>query len=501
MQTTLSQALEQWAKTARHRLDHVPPAPGWEAVGRVGAISDGIAQVTGLSDARADELLSFPGGVPGLVLDLAADQLGCLLLGPCEHIQAGDVVRGTGRIARVPVGDTLLGRVIDPLGRPLDGGAPLRPERQDPVEKPAPPLTDRGTVVQSLATGTTIIDALYPIGRGQRELIVGDRGTGKTTIAVDAMLRQKDGDVIPVYCAIGQRASSVREVVETLRAAGMLERSVVVVAPPDAPPGLQWLAPSAAMTMAEYFRDTGRHVLLVLDDLTKHAAMHRQICLLLRRPPGREAFPGDIFHLHAHLLERAAKLSDDKGGGSLTCLPVVETQAGNMSAYIPTNLISITDGQIVLDARQFQAGQRPAVDVGRSVSRVGARTQPPSLRSLAERLKLEYAQFLELEAFTRFGGLVDERTRIVVDNGRRLRTLLQQRQGHPRGLAAEVALLLAHAEGLLAGLDAADVAARRDAIADAADAHEGLAGRLTHPKGADEADLALLRELIQAAGT
>lgn len=487
MTDTLSLALAQWTGRQRDRLrtDPLPPS-GWRQRGRVSHIGDGIALISGLENAPADGMLTLPGGVCGLVLDLDQDRLGCLLLGDGHVIKAGDPVSVADGVLRVPVGDSLLGRVIDPMGRALDGGGDPVSDRMDPVERAAPALTDRGTVAETLPTGTTIIDALYPIGRGQRELIVGDRATGKTSIAVDAMLAQARTNIIPIYCAIGQRASAVADVITSLKMAGLMERAIVIVAAPDAAPGLQWIAPFAAMTIAEFFRDTGRHALLVLDDLSKHAAMHRQISLLLQRPPGREAFPGDIFHLHARLLERSAKLSAAAGGGSLTCLPVVETQAGNLSAYIPTNLISITDGQIVLDARQFQSGQRPAVDVGRSVSRVGARTQPKVLRQLAEQLKLEYAQFLELEAFTRFGGLVDERTRQTVERGRRLRLLLAQRQGRPRSLGAEVALLLAHEENLTDGLDLAAVERVRDAIA-------------AHVDGTDPTDLDALRRIIAKA--
>jgi F-type H+-transporting ATPase subunit alpha len=487
MSASLSTHLADWTRRQSQTLATQPaPAPGWQQLGRVSHIGDGIALVSGLEQAPADGMLLFPGTVPGLVLDLDEGRLGCLLLGAAEGIKAGDPVRMAQGVLRVPVGDGLLGRVIDPMGRALDGRPDPTPERTEPIERPAPALTDRGTVAERLATGTTIIDSLYPIGRGQRELIVGDRGTGKTCIAMDALLAQAGGDVIPIYCAIGQRASAVADVIATLRDGGLAERAIIIVAAPDAAPGLQWIAPYAAMTMAEYFRDSGRHALLVLDDLSKHAAMHRQVSLLLQRPPGREAFPGDIFYIHSRLLERSAKLSEAAGGGSLTCLPVVETQAGNLAAYIPTNLISITDGQIVLDTRQFQAGQRPAVDVGRSVSRVGARTQPPELRHLAEKLKLEYAQFLELEAFTRFGGLVDERTKQTVERGRRLRALLGQRHGHPRALAAEVALLLSHADGLLDDLALPQVEQVRDAIAAAVD-------------GNDPANLDNLRRIIQTA--
>ncbi len=361
----------------------------------------------------------------------ARQAIGCVLLGDTAGIAAGSIVHGTGEVARVPVGDALLGRVVDALGPPLDGGAPVAAETLAPVEQPAPAIVDRALVTRPLATGLLVVDAMIPLGRGQRELIIGDRGTGKTAIAVDAIINQRSSDVICVYAAIGQKASSVAQVIEAVRRYGAPERCIFVIGEADAAPGLQWLTPYSACTMAEHFMARGRDVLLVIDDLTKHAAAYRQISLLLRRPPGREAYPGDIFYIHSRLLERAAKLAPERGGGSLTALPIAETQAGNISAYIPTNLISITDGQIYLDPRLFYEDQKPAVDVGKSVSRVGGKTQAPVLQALSESLRLEYAQFLELEVFTRFGTMVDERTRKVIEHGRRIRAVLRQPQFAP----------------------------------------------------------------------
>jgi F-type H+-transporting ATPase subunit alpha len=375
--------------------------------------------------------------------------MGCVLLGRGDQLSAGDRVRATGQVLEVPVGETLLGRVLDPLGKPLDGGSAIAPERFDPADRPAPEILERELVTEPLATGILVIDALFPLGRGQRELIVGDRATGKTAIAVDTIINQRRSDVICVYVAIGQKSSSVRQVIEAVRRHGAFERCIFVVAEPQFPAGLQWLAPYAGFTMGEYFRARGRHVLVVVDDLSKHAATHRELALLLRHPPGREAYPGDIFHIHAKLLERAANLSAERGGGSLTALPIAETQAGNLSAYIPTNLISITDGQFYLDAKLFHEGQKPAVDVGRSVSRVGGKAQPPALRELSGSLRLEYTQFLELEIFTRFGGMLDARTRKTIEHGRRIRAVLSQEQYQPQPLALQIALLVALSEGLL----------------------------------------------------
>jgi F-type H+-transporting ATPase subunit alpha len=368
------------------------------------------------------------------------------------RVEAGEQVHGLGVIASTPVGEALLGRVVDPLGRPLDGGGPIAAMRYDPVERAAPGIIERDLVDEPLQTGVKLIDALLALGRGQRELIVGDRETGKTAIAVDAIINQRGSDVICVYVAVGQKSSSVRQVIDAVTRFGDAKRCIFVVAGPSTAPGLQWLAPYAGFTMAEYFRDQGGHVLIVIDDLTKHAATHRELSLLMRQPSGREAYPGDVFHIHARLLERAARLSPALGGGSLTALPIAQTEAGNLSAYIPTNLISITDGQIVLTSKLFDEGQKPAVDIGLSVSRVGGKAQAPILRELAETLRLDYAQFLELELFTRFSTTLDPRTQAQIDHGRRIRAILTQPRFAPLSLAHETAELLALHDGLLDAL-------------------------------------------------
>jgi F-type H+-transporting ATPase subunit alpha len=424
-----------------------------------------------LPQACLDELLQFDEGTRGLVVDLGEQTIGCVLLGDAGRIEAGSVVHGTGDVARVPVGEALLGRVVDALGEPLDGRGPVEATEFAPIESAAPAIVDRDLVTRPLATGLLVVDAMIPLGRGQRELIIGDRETGKTAIAVDTIVNQKSNDVICVYAAIGQKASSVARVIASVRGHGAPERCLFVIGAADAPAGLQWLTPYAACTMAEYFMRRGRDVLLVIDDLTKHAAAWRQLSLLLRRPPGREAYPGDIFYIHSRLLERAAKLSPECGGGSLTALPIAETQGGNLSAYIPTNLISITDGQIYLDPHLFHEDQKPAVDVGRSVSRVGGKTQAPALKELAASLRLDYAQFLELEVFTRFGTLVDERTRKIIEHGRRIRAVLNQPQLAPLPLGAEVALLCALDDRLLDDVPLDGIASFRARLADWLGAH------------------------------
>jgi F-type H+-transporting ATPase subunit alpha len=463
--TTLTEELFDWASRSRKRIADASLEPRVEQIGRVVHVGDGVATVRGLPAARLDELLVFEGGSQGLAVDLAADAIGCVLLTGSDKITAGSVVRGTGGVARVPTGDSLLGRVIDPLGNPLDGAGSLENVSLEPVERPAPPIVDRSLVTRPLATGLLAIDAMIPLGRGQRELIIGDRGTGKTAIAVDAIINQRSTDVICVYAAVAQKASSVARVIEAVRRYGEPSRCLFVIGEADAAAGLQWLTPYAACRMAEYFVERGRDVLLVIDDLTKHAAAYRQISLLLRRPPGREAYPGDIFYIHSRLLERAAKLAPECGGGSLTALPIAETQAGNISAYIPTNLISITDGQIYLDPRLFYENLKPAVDVGKSVSRVGGKTQAPVLKSLSESLRLEYAQFLELEVFTRFGTMVDERTRKTIEHGRRIRAVLGQPQFAPLSLGVQVALLCALNDGTLDGLTFAQINTLRAGLA------------------------------------
>jgi F-type H+-transporting ATPase subunit alpha len=467
----LADDLRGWLARSRMRIDRLAVEPRLEHVGRVMQVGDGVALVAGLPDTRLDELLVFEGGVRGLAVDLGEAAIGCVLLGEASRIAAGTLVRGTGEVAQAPVGTALLGRVVDALGTPLDGREPPEAEAFSPVEQAAPSIVDRALVTRPLATGLLVVDAMIPLGRGQRELIIGDRGTGKTAIAVDAIINQRASDVICVYAAIGQKASSVAQVIEAVRRYGVPERCIFVVGEADAAPGLQWLTPYAACSMAEHFVARGRDVLLVIDDLTKHAAVYRQVSLLLRRPPGREAYPGDIFYIHSRLLERAAKLAPEKGGGSLTALPIAETQAGNISAYIPTNLISITDGQIYLDPRLFYEDQKPAVDVGKSVSRVGGKSQAPVLKALAESLRLEYAQFLELEVFTRFGTMVDERTRRRIEHGRRIRAVLAQRQYAPLPLGEQVALLFGIAEGIFDGVPLERMEALRTGISPALAEH------------------------------
>lgn len=443
MPQLLHEELERWLDGARERARQLEATPAVERFGRVVSVGDDVLQVEGLERPRLDELVEIEGGGEALVVRASEERVGCVRLGRGGGIRAGAPVRATGRILEVPVGEALLGRVVDALGRPLDGLGPIETRQTSPVERPAPAIVDRAFVFEPLTTGLLVVDAMLPLGRGQRELILGDRKTGKTAVAVDAMLAQKYSDVICVYAAIGQKSSTVARVVEAVRAAGPFERTIFVVGAAESPSGQQWLVPYAACSMAEYFRDRGQHALIVYDDLTKHADVHRELSLLLRLPPGREAFPGDVFYLHARLLERAAKLSPALGGGSLTALPIAETQAGNISAYIPTNLISITDGQIYLEPRLFHAGQKPAVDVGLSVSRVGGKAQPPVLRRMAEHLRIDYAQFLELELFTRFGGVTDQRTTRSLAHGRRIRFLLRQPQYAPLSVAEEAVLLLA----------------------------------------------------------
>ncbi len=418
-------------------------------VGTLIQVSTGIASVRGLPGAGFEELLSFPGEVYGIVFNLDEDSIGVVLLGDYAHLQAGDPVQRTGRVMDVAVGDALLGRVIDPLGVPLDGLGPVRCTSRLPIERPAAPIMDRAPVSVPLQTGLKVVDALIPIGRGQRELILGDRQTGKTAIALDTILNQRDQDVLCVYCAIGQRASAVAKTVATLREHDALAYTVVVVTEGSAAPGLTYIAPYAATSIAEYFMQAGRDVLIVYDDLTQHARAYRELSLLLRRPPGREAFPGDIFYIHSRLLERSTHLNAERGGGSLTALPIIETEAQDISAYIPTNLISITDGQIYLSPSLFELGVLPAVDVGRSVSRVGGKAQRPVYRAVAGDLKLAYAQFEELETFARFGARLDDSTLQVIEHGRRIRASLQQPEFAPVSVPAQITLLLALGSGLL----------------------------------------------------
>lgn len=412
-------------------------------VGAITSIATGIAKVSGIPDVGFEELVKFPGDLLGMAFNVDKDEVGIVLLGEYWHLNAGDEVERTGRVMDVIVGNGLLGRAIDPLGRPLDGNGPVAASGRRPIERPAPHIMDRAPVTAPLQTGLKVIDALIPVGRGQRELILGDRQTGKTTIAIDAILNQRDQNVLCVYCAIGQRAAAVAKAVATLREKGAMDHTVLVVTEGNDPPGLAFIAPYAATSIAEYFMEQGRDVLIVYDDLTHHARAYRELSLLLRRPPGREAFPGDIFYIHARLLERATHLREELGGGSLTALPIIETEAQNISAYIPTNLISITDGQIYLSPSLFELGVLPAVDVGKSVSRVGGKAQRAAYRAVAGDLKLAYAQFEELETFARFGARLDENTRKIIEHGRRIRASLKQGEGAPVSVPAQIAVLLA----------------------------------------------------------
>ncbi|MCP5541399.1 MAG: alternate F1F0 ATPase, F1 subunit alpha [Akkermansiaceae bacterium] len=433
----------------REARDRFRPSLSLREVGLVRTVSTGVAQVSGLPELGFEELVRFESGLHGIAFNIGEDDNGIVLLGESTEVVTGTEVVRTGRVADVPVGPELLGRVIDPLGVPLDNGPPVAEARRLPIERPSPPIMDRAPVTAPLQTGIKAIDAAIPIGRGQRELILGDRQTGKTAIALDTILNQRDTGVLCVYCAIGQRASSVARTLAILREKGALEHTVIVVTEGSDAPGLRYVAPFAATSVAEAFMESGRDVLIVYDDLTHHARAYRELSLLLNRPPGREAFPGDIFFLHSRLLERSTHLRAELGGGSLTALPIIETEAENLSDYIPTNLISITDGQIYLSPRLFELGQLPAVDIGKSVSRVGGKAQLPALHAVSGALKLAYSQFEEMEVFARFGARLDARTRQILDRGRRTRLLLQQGEFRPLPALDQIVVLSALNQGLL----------------------------------------------------
>ncbi|MCL3882934.1 F0F1 ATP synthase subunit alpha [Marivita sp. GX14005] len=470
------------------------PAPVVREIGRVAEVADGVAIVSGLARALADEVLEFASGVQGVVFDLEPDRLGVVLLGPSERVAPGEDVRRTGRVIGVPVGAELLGRVVDALGRPRDGQGALGAQTRRPIEADAPPIRARRAVSRPLATGLKAIDAAVPVGLGQRELIIGDRQTGKTSIAVDAILNQRDTQVACVYCAIGQRGDAVAKVIGAIGDGGMMDRSVIVVAGDEDAPGLAYVAPYAAMTVAEAFAAEGRDVLIVFDDLTRHAHAYRELSLLLRRPPGREAFPGDIFYVHARLLERAGQFAE--GHGSITALPVVETQAENLSAYIPTNLISITDGQIYLSPRLVRRNQFPAVDLGVSASRVGGKAQARAFREVAGNLRVTLSQFEELEDFARFGTRLDEATRQRLARGAAVRSALRQPERDPIPAGEQLGVLLAAMEGVFDGMDEARAAAAMQAVRSALGQEDhGLAERIA----AGEALEADLREQVIAS--
>ncbi len=446
---------DEISKLIREQIENYETAIEVSEVGSIIALGDGIARLHGLEKVMAGEMLEFPHNVAGIAMNLEEDQVGAVLLGEYQELKEGDEVRRTGQIISVPVGKNLVGRVVDALGRPVDGKGPIEAEEHFPVERLAPGVIDRSPVREPVQTGLKAIDAMIPVGRGQRELIIGDRQTGKTAIAVDTIINQKGGDMICVYVAIGQKRSTVAHLIKTLENYGAMEYSIVVVASASDPAPMQFLAPYAGCAIGEYFRDNGGHALCIYDDLSKHAAAYREISLLLRRPPGREAYPGDVFYLHSRLLERAAKLSAEKGGGSLTALPFIETQAGDVSAYIPTNVISITDGQIYLQADLFNANVRPAVDVGISVSRVGGNAQIKAMKQVAGTLRLELAQYRALAAFAQFGSDLDKASQHQLHRGERLTEILKQDQYQPLAVEKQVLIIFAGANGFLDDLEVA----------------------------------------------
>ena len=454
----LNETLVDTFKVLGRALKEYAPKPEIQKVGTVSYIGAGVARVTGLSGVKSEELLRFVGEKMGMAFNLDQKEIGVILLDEREGLSAGSDVQRTGRLMDAPIGDGLLGRVVDAQGHPLDNLGTLGVTRRQPVEMPAPGIMDRAPVTVPLQTGLKVVDALIPIGRGQRELILGDRQTGKTAIALDTIINQKDKDVICIYCGIGKRGSALAKVIADLKAHNAMAYCIVMVTTEEDPPGLVFMAPYAATTMGEYFMEQGRDVLIVYDDLTRHARAYRELSLLLRRPPGREAFPGDVFYIHSRLLERSTHLVNELGGGSLTALPVIETEAQNMSAYIPTNLISITDGQVYLSPELFQKGNLPAVDVGKSVSRVGGKTQLRAYRAVAGDLRLSYSQFEELEAFSRFGTRLDDDTRKTLERGRRVREVLKQPQYAPLSVSEQIAALVAVNRGVFDELDVKELA-------------------------------------------
>ena len=441
----------------RQQIENYESKIAVDEVGTVITLGDGIARVHGLDKVMAGELLSFPHNIAGIAMNLEEDQVGVVILGEYTELKEGDEVKRTGRIMSVPAGDKMIGRVVNALGQPIDDKGPIATEKFIELERLAPGVIDRQPVREPMATGLKAIDSMIPVGRGQRELIIGDRQTGKTAVAIDTIINSKGNDLICIYNAIGQKRSSIAQVVKILEDAGAMEYTIVVAASASEPAPMQYIAPYAACAIGEYFRDTKRHALVIYDDLSKHAASYREISLLLRRPPGREAYPGDVFYLHSRLLERAAKLSDKNGGGSLTALPVIETQAGDVSAYIPTNVISITDGQIYLETDLFNQGVRPAVNVGLSVSRVGGSAQIKAMRQVAGSLKLELAQFRELAAFAQFGSDLDKATQAQLNRGQRLVELLKQGQFSPLPFSKQILAIFAGTSGFLDDLPVSQV--------------------------------------------
>jgi F-type H+/Na+-transporting ATPase subunit alpha len=458
-----------------------------DEVGTITSLGDGIARIHGLDKAMAGELLSFPHGIAGLALSLEEDSVGCVVLGDYTELKEGQEVKRTGKILSVPVGEALIGRVVNTLGQPIDDKGPIVTNHYLPVERLAPGIIDRQGVREPMATGLKAIDSMIPIGRGQRELIIGDRQTGKTAVLLDTILNNAKNDLICIYCAIGQKRSSIAQVVQTLTEAGAMGHTIIVAASASEPAPMLYLAPYAACAMGEYFRDNGKHALVMYDDLSKHAMAYREISLLLRRPPGREAYPGDVFYLHSRLLERASKLSKERGGGSLTALPVIETQAGDVSAYIPTNVISITDGQIFLETDLFNSGVRPAVNVGLSVSRVGFSAAIKAVKQVGSTLKLDLAQYRELAAFSQFGSDLDPLTQKQLNRGQRLTELLKQPQFQPLTWQQQTTILFAGTQGYLDDLQVSDIRAFEDGLYPyLASAQQALIDELTQKRSLDD---------------
>ena len=450
---------DEITKLIREQIENYESKVSVDEVGTIISLGDGIARVHGLDKVMAGELLEFGHGVSGLAMNLEEDQVGAVLLGDYTEVKEGGEVKRTGRIMSVPTGEGMIGRVVNALGQPVDGKGPITASKYIPIERIAPGVIDRQPVREPMATGIKAIDSMIPIGRGQRELIIGDRQTGKTAVALDTIINSKGNNLICIYCAIGQKRSSIAQVVKVLEDYGAMEYTIVVAASASEPAPMLYLAPYAACAMGEFFRDNGKHALVIYDDLSKHAASYREISLLLRRPPGREAYPGDVFYLHSRLLERAAKMSDKMGGGSLTALPVIETQAGDVSAYIPTNVISITDGQIFLETDLFNSGVRPAVNVGISVSRVGGSAQIKAMRQVAGTLKLELAQFRELAAFAQFGSDLDKATQNQLNRGKRLVEILKQDQYQPLPFSKQIIIIFAGTNGYLDDLEIEEIRA------------------------------------------
>jgi len=491
---------DEISKILREQIENYEQTVSVDEVGSVISVGDGIARVHGLEKVMAGEMLAFPKNIFGIALNLEEEEVGVVLLGESSELQEGDVVKRTNTIMSVPVGEAMVGRVVNPIGEPLDGKGPIESKQRNPLERIAPGVLDRQPVREPLQTGIKAIDAMIPIGRGQRELIIGDRQTGKTAVILDTIINQKGGDVICIYCGIGQKRSTIAQVVKTLTDAGAMDYTIVVASTASEPASLQYIAPYAACAMGEFFRDNKRHAVTFYDDLSKHAQAYREISLLLRRPPGREAFPGDVFYLHSRLLERAAKLNDKLGGGSLTSLPVIETQAGDVSAYIPTNVISITDGQIYLEADLFNAGIRPAINVGISVSRVGGNAQIKAMRQVAGSLRLDMAQYRDLAAFAQFGAdQLDKATQAQLGRGQRLTEILKQDQYAPFTVEKQVLSLFVATSGALDSIPVLSVRRfEREFLAFVETNYPGILKTIAEKKALDDNIRSEIKKAVEA---